>query len=197
MILRCPCHSYIQQPNNPMQLLFDFFPVIAFFAAYKLADIYVATGVIIAAVIIQVAVQWIRHRKISPMMLISAVLVLVFGTVTLLVHDKTFIQWKPTVLNWLFGAGFLISQFVGEQPVIQRLMGANLTLDRPIWIKLNLMWVAFFGLMGALNLYVAYSFDESTWVNFKLFGMMGLTLVFALLQGVWLSSKMPADPASK
>jgi intracellular septation protein len=180
-----------------MQILFDFFPVIAFFVAYKLADIYVATGVIIAAVIVQVAVQWIRHRKVSPMTLISGALVLVFGTITLLVHDKTFIQWKPTVLNWLFGAGFLISQFFGEQPVIQRLMGANLTLERPVWIKLNMMWVAFFLVMGALNLYVAFSFEESTWVNFKLFGMLGLTMVFALLQGVWLSSKMPADEAQK
>ncbi len=180
-----------------MQLLFDFFPVIAFFVAYKLADIYVATGVIIAAVVIQVVVQWIRHRKVSPMMLISGVLVLIFGTITLLVHDKTFIQWKPTVLNWLFGVGFLVSQYVGEQPVIQRLMGANITLERPVWLKLNLMWVAFFAVMGALNLYVAFSFDESTWVNFKLFGMMGLTLVFALIQGVWLSSKMPADSEAR
>ncbi len=180
-----------------MQLLFDFFPVIAFFVAYKLADIYVATGVIIAAVIIQVAVQWFRHRKVSPMTLISGALVLIFGTITLLVHDKTFIQWKPTVLNWLFGAGFLVSQFFGEQPVIQRLMGANLTLERPVWIKLNLMWVVLFFVMGALNLYVAFSFEESTWVNFKLFGMLGLTMVFALLQGVWLSSKMPADEAQK
>ena len=180
-----------------MQLLLDFFPVIAFFVAYKLADIYVATGVIIAAVIIQVAVQWFRHRKVSPMTLISGALVLIFGTITLLVHDKTFIQWKPTVLNWLFGAGFLVSQFFGEQPVIQRLMGANLTLARPLWIKLNLMWVAFFFVMGALNLYVAFSFEESTWVNFKLFGMLGLTMVFALLQGVWLSSKMPTDEAQK
>ncbi len=180
-----------------MQLLLDFFPVIAFFVAYKLADIYVATGVIIAAVIIQVAVQWFRHRKVSPMTLISGALVLIFGTITLLVHDKSFIQWKPTVLNWLFGAGFLVSQFFGEQPVIQRLMGANLTLERPLWIKLNMMWVAFFFVMGALNLYVAFSFEESTWVNFKLFGMLGLTMVFALLQGAWLSSKMPADEAQK
>ncbi len=180
-----------------MQLLFDFFPVIAFFVAYKLADIYVATGVIIAAVIIQVAVQWFRHRKVSPMTLISGALVLIFGTITLLVHDKTFSQWKPTVLNRLFGAGFLVSQFFGEQPLIQRLMGANLTLERPVWIKLNLMWVVFFFVMGALNLYVAFSFEESTWVNFKLFGMLGLTMVFALLQGVWLSSKMPADEAQK
>lgn len=180
-----------------MQLLFDFFPVIAFFVAYKLADIYVATGVIIAAVLIQMGVQWVRHRKISPMMLISAVLVLVFGALTLLVHDKTFIQWKPTVLNWLFAAGFLVSQYIGEQPVIQRLMGASLELPRPVWLKLNLIWVAFFIIMGALNLYVAYSFSEATWVNFKLFGILGLTVAFALLQGVWLSSKMPADQASE
>lgn len=180
-----------------MQLLFDFFPVIAFFVAYRLADIYVATGVIIVAVALQVAIQWVRHRKVSTMVLVSAALVLVFGALTLLVRDSAFIQWKPTVLNWLFAAGFLASQFVGGQPLIQRLMGANLTLERHLWTKLNLMWVAFFVVMGALNLYVAFSFDESTWVNFKLFGMLGLTLVFALLQGIWLSSKLPAEEAGK
>lgn len=176
-----------------MQLLFDFFPVIAFFIAYKLSDIYVATGVILVAVLVQALVQWLRHRKLSPMMLTSAVLVLIFGGLTLLVHDKTFIQWKPTVVNWLFAVAFLISQFVGGQPLVQRMMGAQISLERSLWTKLNTLWIGFFVAMGAINLYVAYHFDENTWVNFKLFGILGLTLVFVVVQGVWLASKMPAE----
>ena len=172
-----------------MQLLFDFFPIIAFFAAYKLADIFVATGVIIVAVVLQTAIQWLRHRRLNTMHITSAVLVIVFGGLTLAIHDEEFIKWKPTVLNWLFAVAFLASQFIGHEPVVQRLLKANLTLDRPLWIRLNLMWVIFFLAMGAANLYVAYSFDENTWVNFKLFGMLGLTLVFVLLQGFWIASK--------
>lgn len=178
-----------------MQLLFDFFPVIAFFIAYKLAGIYVATGVIIAAVIVQVAVQWVRHRKISTMSLVSAALVLVFGGLTLLVHDKAFIQWKPTVVNWLFAIAFLGSQFIGEQPIVQRMLGSQVTLPRTSWRRLNLGWVVFFIVMGAANLYVARHFAEATWVNFKLFGVLGLTLVFVILQGAWIATKHPADAA--
>lgn len=177
-----------------MQLLFDFFPVIAFFVAYKLTDIYVATAVIIVAVIAQTAIQWIRHRKVSSMALISGGLVLVFGGLTLAIHDKAFIQWKVTVVNWLFAAGFLATQFFGERTLIERMLGENVSLERAIWRKLNLAWAAFFIIVGALNLYVAYTFDENIWVNFKLFGVLGLTLVFALLQGLWIASKMPAEP---
>lgn len=176
-----------------MQLLFDFFPVIAFFAAYKLADIYVATGVIIVAVMVQTAIQWMRHRRLNPMHITSAVLVIVFGGLTLAVHDDEFIKWKPTVLNWLFAAVFLGSQFIGREPVVERLLKSNLTLDRSLWLRLNMMWVVFFLVMGAANLYVAYSFDQNTWVNFKLFGMLGLTLAFVLVQGFWLASKVPPE----
>lgn len=179
-----------------MQLLFDFFPVIAFFVAYKLSDIYVATGVLLVAVLIQAGVQWFRHRKLNPMMIASAVLVVAFGGLTLLLHDETFIKWKPTVVNWLFALAFLLSQFIGGQPLIQRLMSGQLTLQRPIWLKLNMFWIVFFVLLGAANLYVAYNFSESTWVNFKLFGILGLTLAFVVIQGMWLASKMPAE-ASK
>lgn len=173
-----------------MQFLVDLLPVIAFFVAYKLAGIYVATAVLIVGVLAQTAVSWIRHRKVSGMLLTSAVLVLVFGGLTLLVHDATFIKWKPTIVNWLFAAGFLVSEFMKGPNVTQRLMGEQVQLDPPsLWTKLNLMWVAFFVFAGALNLYVAYRYDEATWVNFKLFGLMGLTLVFALLQGVWIARK--------
>ncbi len=180
-----------------MQLLFDFFPVIAFFVAYKLADIYVATGVIIAAVILQTGVQWARHRKVSTMALISGGLVLVFGGLTLWIHDEAFIKWKVTVVNWLFAAGFLLSHFVGEQPVIQRMLGGSFTLERPLWLKLSWMWIGFFLFLGAVNLYIARNFDTDAWANFKLYGMLGLTLAFALLQGMWLSSKIPEGSPAK
>ena len=178
-----------------MQLLFDFLPVIAFFAGYKLSgdNIFVATGVLIAAVILQTAVQWLRHRKVSGMALVSAALVLVFGGLTLAIHDKVFIQWKVTIVNWLFASAFLASHFFGDRPLIQRIMGENVTLARPLWLRLSWAWVAYFLAMGALNLYVAYNFAESVWVNFKLYGTIGLTLLFALAQGFWLASKMPTE----
>jgi intracellular septation protein len=179
--------------RRPMQLLFDFFPVIAFFIAYKLTDIYVATAVIIVAVVVQAAIQWTRHRKISPMSLISGVLVLIFGGLTLVIHDKSFIQWKVTVVNWLLAAAFLASRFIGERTLVERMMGENMPLERSLWLRLNWAWIGYFVVLGALNLYVAWNFSENTWVNFKLFGMLGLTFVFALLQGFWLASKMPAE----
>ena len=173
-----------------MQLLFDLLPVVLFFIAYKLAGIYVATAVLIVGVLAQTLVSWIRHRKVSPMLLTSAVLVLVFGGLTLLVHDAVFIKWKPTIVNWLFAAAFLVSQFMKGPTIVQRLMGEQMKLDSPaLWTRLNLMWVVFFVVVGALNLYVAFNFSESTWVNFKLFGLMGLTLLFALAQGLWLARK--------
>lgn len=176
-----------------MQLLFDFFPVIAFFIAYKLTDIYVATGVIIVAVLVQTSVQWIRHRKISPMALTSAVLVLVFGGLTLWIRDEMFIKWKVSVVNWLFAIGFLLSHFVGERPMIERILGENVQLTREHWLKLSWMWIAFFTLLGSINLYIAYHYSTDVWAAFKLYGMLGLTLAFALVQGMWLASKMPAD----
>lgn len=178
-----------------MQLLFDFFPVVAFFIAYKLSDIYVATGVIIVAVIIQSAVQWIRFRKISPMSLISGVLVLIFGGLTLVIHDKAFIQWKVSIVNWLFATAFVVSQFIGDKPLIERMLGDNMPLERPLWRRLNWAWAIFFLILGSVNLVVAYNFSESVWVDFKVFGVLGMTLLFALLQGVWLASKLPAETA--
>lgn len=178
-----------------MQFLIDLLPVIAFFVAYKVAGIYVATGVLIVGVLIQTAVMWIRHRKVSGMMLTSAVLVLVFGGLTLLIHDATFIKWKPTIVNWLFAAAFVVSQYTRGPTIIQRMLGENVSLDDANWRRLNMMWVAFFLVAGTLNLFVAYRFDEATWVNFKLFGLMGLTLLFALAQGVWISRRAESTAA--
>ena len=136
-----------------MQLLFDFLPVIAFFVAYKLADIYVATGVIIVASILQVSIYWLWKRRVNPMHLVSSGLVLVFGGLTLLIHDKSFIMWKPTVVNWLFAAAFLGSLWrrVSDRPLIQRMFGAaggELELGDTLWRRLNWMWIAFFAADG-------------------------------------------------
>ena len=180
-----------------MQFLVDLLPVIAFFVAYKLAGIYVATGVLIVGVLAQTAYSWFRHRKVSPMLLTSAVLVLFFGGLTLLIHDPTFIKWKPSIVNWLFAAAFLGSQYISGPTIVQRMLGENVALDDRSWRHLNLAWVGFFIVGGALNLFVAYRYDEATWVNFKLFGLMGLTLAFALAQGVWIARKSEAAGASQ
>ena len=181
-----------------MQMLFDLLPVVFFFIAYKMAGIYVATGVLIVGVLLQTAISWFRHRKVSPMLLTSAVLVLVFGGLTLLIHDATFIKWKPTIVNLLFAGAFVASQFMRGPTIVQRLMGENLQLKpESLWTRLNLMWVAFFLVCAVLNLYVAYNFSEDTWVNFKLFGLMALTLLFALAQGVWISRRAEPEDAGK
>jgi intracellular septation protein len=177
-----------------MQLLFDFLPIIAFFVAYKLADIYVATLVIIIATVLQISIHWVRTRRVNPMHVVSAGLVLVFGGLTLAIRDAAFIMWKPTVVNWLFAVAFLVSQspMFGGRPLVQRLMtsaDAQLSLAPALWRRLNLMWIAFFVLMGAANLAVFHYFDEATWVNFKLFGMLGLTFVFIIAQGFWIASQ--------
>ena len=177
-----------------MQLLFDFLPVIAFFVAYKLADIYVATLVIIVATVLQVSIHWLRTRRFNPMHLVSAGFVLVFGGLTLLIRDATFIMWKPTVVNWLFAAAFLASLWrrISDRPLIQRMLtatGTELQLTPALWRRLNWMWVGFFVTMGAANLVVFNNFDEDTWVNFKLFGMFGLTLVFIVAQGFWIATQ--------
>ena len=177
-----------------MKLLVDFFPIVLFFAAYKMADIYMATLAAIVGAIIQVAYTWFRTRRVETMHLISLVLIVVFGGATWYLRDPTFIKWKPTVLNWLFAAVFLVSQFVGRQPVIQRMLSAQIELPAEVWRRLNLAWICFFVVIGAVNLYVAFNYEESVWVNFKLFGMLGLTVVFVLLQSVYLSRHMP-EPA--
>lgn len=174
-----------------MKLLFDFFPIVLFFAAYKLFDIYVATAVAIAASFVQVGYSWWRNRKVEPMHLLTLVIIVVFGGLTLYLQDEMFIKWKPTVINWLFGLVFLGSQWLGEKTMVERMMGMTLTLPDDVWRRLNLSWSGFFLALGVVNLIVVYGFDTATWVNFKLFGMLGLTLVFVLLQSVYLSRYLP------
>lgn len=179
-----------------MKLLFDFFPVVLFFAVYKYTgDIVIATAVLIPVTAAQVGWTWFRHRRVENMHLVTLVLVILLGGATILFQDATFIQWKPTIVNWLFAAAFLGSEFIGERNLVQRMLEANLQLPGPVWTRLNFTWIGFFIFVGALNLFVAFNFDEETWVNFKLFGLLGLTLLFVVVQGLWLARHLPDEEA--
>ena len=176
-----------------MKLLVDFLPILLFFVAYKLADIYVATGVLIVATLGQVGWIWLRQHRVEKLPLITAGLVLVLGGATLALHDPWFVKWKPTVVNWLFALAFLGSHVIGQKTLLERMMGGQLELPTPVWVKLSFAWALFFFAMGVANLYVAYTFTENAWVNFKLFGMMGLTLLFVLAQAVYMSRHLETD----
>jgi len=170
-----------------MKFLFDIFPVLVFFVAFKIYGIYVATAVAIAATFAQVGWSWARHRKVDNMLWASLGIIVVFGGATLLLRDETFIKWKPTVLYWLFAGALLFSELLFRKNLIRAMMGGQLTLPDPVWRKVNLSWIGFFLAMGALNLYVAFSFPTETWVDFKLFGGIGLLLLFAFAQALMLS----------
>ncbi len=172
---------------NSMQILIDFLPIIVFFGTYKFAGMFAATGALMAAMAFQIAVQWFRQGMVNKMLLTSGVLVGIFGGITLLFRNPIFIQWKPTIVNWLFAAVSLGSRFIGDRTVTERIMGHAIELDAAMWRQLNLMWAGNFTFLGVANLYVLYNYDESTWVNFKLFGMLGFTLVMALAQALWVA----------
>lgn len=165
-----------------MKFLFDLFPVILFFIAYKLYGIYPATAVIIVATIIQIGWVWFRHRRVETMQWASLVLIVVFGGATLLLQDESFIKWKPTVLYWLFAAGMLIAHLVFGKNFIRTMMKEQIALPEHVWGWLNASWAGFFALMGVINIYVALNYPTDTWVDFKLFGFTGLMLVFVVLQ---------------
>ncbi len=169
-----------------MKFLFDFFPILLFFIAYKMFDIYVATVVAIASSFIQVGWFWLQNRRIEKMHVITLGMLVVFGGATLILQDEIFIKWKPTVINWLFGVVFIGSQYIGEKSIVRRMMEGNISLPDAIWGRLNIAWALFFIVLGFINLYVAFNFDTDTWVNFKLFGLMGLTFLFIILQALYL-----------
>lgn len=176
-----------------MKILYDFFPVLLFFLAYKFYDIYIATAVAMVAAFLQTIGYWWKYRKFEIMHLVTLGMILVLGSITLIFHNPVFIKWKPTLVNWLFSAVFLGSHWFSDKTIIERMLSTQVTLPNSIWIRLNLAWVVFFLLSGVINLYVAYNFSEAAWVNFKLFGMMGLTITFVLLQTVYLSRYIKED----
>ena len=168
-----------------MKLLFDLFPILLFFVAYKLVDIYVATGVAIVASIAQIGWLLARKRRVEGMQWTSLAIIVVFGGMTLLLHDETFIKWKPTVLYALFALALGGAQLFFRRNLIRSAMARQLALPDAVWSRLNVAWMAFFAAMAVLNLWVAYRFSTDSWVNFKLFGTTGLTLAFVLAQAVY------------
>ena len=170
-----------------MKFLYDFFPILLFFIAYKMYDIYVATAVAMAAAAVQTFAFWLKYRRFEKMHLVTLALLLVFGGLTLLLHDPVFIKWKPTVINWLFAIVFMGSHWIGDKPLVERMMSHAIQAPLPVWLRLSWMWVTFFVGIGLLNLYVAFNYSEEAWVNFKLFGMLGITFAFVIGQAFYLS----------
>jgi intracellular septation protein len=170
-----------------MKFLVDFFPILAFFAAYKLYGIYVATAVFIAASLLQVLWQRLRHGQVPTMHLVTLAIALVFGGLTLVLQNPLFLKWKPTVVNALFAAGFLGSRLIGERTLLERMLGEAITLPSRVWRRLNTVWVIFFLATGLLNIYVAYNFSEEIWVDFKVFGLLGLTFAFVIAQSFYMA----------
>ena len=169
-----------------MKLLADWIPIIVFFISFKLIDIYVATGLAILTTVIMMALMRVFGKQIEKIQWISLALIVVFGGATIVLQDEQFIKLKPSLLYVIFCFGLLIPQFFGKI-LIKSLMEKHLTLPMPVWIKLNTLWACFFGFLSILNFWVASNFSTDFWVNFKLFGMLGLTITFTLIQAIWLS----------
>lgn len=169
------------------KFLFDLFPVILFFLAFKLYDIFVATAVAMVAAVGQIAWLWFRQHQVDKMMWMNLAIIMVFGGATLVSQDETFIKWKPTVLYWLIAAILLVSSQLFSKNLIRIMLEKQIALPENIWQKLNLSWSGFFLVMGCINLYVAFNFPVDTWVSFKLFGATGLMVVFMIVQVLMLS----------
>ena len=180
------------------KFLFDLFPLILFFAAYKFADIYVATGVAMAAAILQILWIKLTGKKIEGMHWINLGVIVVFGGATLWLKDDTFIKWKPTALYWLFGSVLLISKLFMGKNVMQKLLGEKISMSEAAWTRLNFSWAIFFLFAGGVNLFVAFSglFSESQWVNFKVFGLMALLIAFVIIQSIWLGKHIEQPAAN-
>lgn len=180
-----------------MQLLIDYIPIVAFFVAYFQRDIFFATGVLMAVMPAVLLLQWLITRRISKIYVTSTILVLILGSATLFFRTPGFLYWKPTVLNWGIAVVFLGSQWIGEKTIVERMLGNAATLSHKQWVRLNQIWVGFFCVVGATNIYVAYTYSEEFWVKFKLFGMLGLTFVFIVIQSIWLGIATRRNAASE
>lgn len=177
-----------------MKLLLDFFPIILFFVTFKTWGIMAATAVAIAATVLQIGYLWRKNGFVEPMQWVSLGVIVVFGGATLLTQDETFIKWKPTVLYGLMASALWVGHYVFKRNFIEKLMGTQVTLPAHAWGVLLHSWACFFAAMGCLNIWVANHFDTDTWVSFKLFGGLGLMLVFVVIQGVYMSRFIQEQP---
>lgn len=170
-----------------MKMLFDLFPVVLFFAAFKFGGIYVATAVAMGASVLQIGITYLLKKKVEATMWVGFGVITLFGGTTLLLHNEMFIKWKPTILYWIFAGVIFGAKLLYKKNVMQGMMGKQLVVPDAVWERLNGAWGVFFALIGVLNLFVAYHFPTAVWVNFKLFGIMGLMLLFIVLQGIFLA----------
>jgi intracellular septation protein len=193
MIRVLVCGSGTISDEGIMQPFYDLLPVIAFFAAYWIADFQTAIVVIMIAMTIQIIATRLITGTVSKILLFSGALVVGLGGISLLLQNELIFKWKPTVLNWIFALAFLGSRFIGDKPIIQRVLESaaveGIRLCAADWQKLNLMWVVFFIIAGIANIFVAYTFSEAVWVNFKLFGLLGITFLFIVFQAAWLARR--------
>lgn len=170
-----------------MKFLFDYIPLILFFIVYRWQGIYAATSVLMLGYTLQIALLKLLGRPVTKTQWILCAAVLLFGGMTLLFRDDLFIKWKVSIVNWLFAFILLISQWIFKKNLIQQMLGKEIKLPERIWQRLNVAWAGFFASLGAVNLYIAYHFDQATWVNFKVFGVLGLTFIFAIGTAVYLA----------
>lgn len=169
-----------------MKMLFDFLPILIFFVAYLIKDIYFATAIAIVTAILQVGIFWLKFRRFETMQVISLVMVIVFGGATLLLHDPIFIKWKFTVVYWLTGVFFLSTMFFGEKNLVQRVMDHQITLPKHVWRNLNLSWVIYFIVLGFVNIMIAFRLSTDGWMYFKL-GVIGLSFIVVLIQSFYIA----------
>ncbi len=180
-----------------MKLLFDFLPILFFFIAYFLFDIYVATMVAIVTSGLQVLSFWVKFRRFETMQVVTFLTIFILGSATIIFHNPLFFKWKPTVIYWVFGVFFIGSQYFGSKPFLQRLMDSKVSLPHAVWQKLNISWAIFFIVLGFVNIYVAYHYSTNVWVYFKFIGAMGATLLFALAQSIYMMRYLKDDNDSK
>ena len=176
-----------------MKQFIEFIPLIVFFAVYKFYDIYTATGALVVVTGLQLLYSWVRYRKVEKMQLFTFLLVGFFGGLTVFFHDDTFIKWKVTVINLLFSAALLVSQFVLKKPLIKQMLGKEMQLPDAIWSRVNLAWAGFFAVVAATNTYIAFHLPQEVWVNFKVFGLLGMTLLFTVATVFYLYRHLPAE----
>ena len=176
-----------KQPHPLFKLATELGPLIIFFIANAKFNLFVATGAFMVAVIIAMVASYMVTRHVPMMTIVTAIVVVVMGTFTLILHDETFIKWKPSVLYWLFACVLGASELLFHKNLIRKMMGEQIQLPDAAWKKLNFSWIGFFACMGFVNLYVAFNFSTDTWVNFKLFGGMGLMLAFVIGQALFLA----------
>jgi len=178
-----------------MKFFTDFFPVLLFFIVFKFFGIYPATAAAIIAATASVAYSYFAHKKVDGLQWVTLIIITILGGATLLLHNELFIKWKPTVIEWAFALAFLGSGYFGKQNLTQRILSEQVTLPKQLWHRLNLSWVWFFTIMGALNIYVLYHYNTNTWVNFKMFGLLGCTITFVIGQTFFIAKHVTKDHA--